>query len=155
MIENTNYVPTFYVMTGIIEALLRLREHEKNNKTFAPYVPILSYQIERVGFKWRPCRELAILTNKGFVCVSPETGAIKPTDKFDSLASQVLETEETEESYPPVEPTVYLGGRMSNAIGEEDINISEVYAWSSFERVGDTFELRRNYVEEFDMDREW
>jgi hypothetical protein len=131
-----NFIPTYFVMVAVIKALLRLRNMERNNETFPPWVPILSRQMERKcdysGYGcwescsiashkplWQPTGELKVLVDKGYATMDGRTGEVRPTKTFDFVAKQVLDdTQKGPSSYPPSE----LFCEVSNLNGHDPID---------------------------------
>jgi hypothetical protein len=97
------FTPSYFVMESLISNLLRIRKREAENLSFHHRsILVLSHQVERKwsehldGLCWSPIRELKVLVDKGLAYLNPETCEMTPTSSFDSLASQLLDSNDDE-----------------------------------------------------------
>lgn len=143
-------------MVNIIEALLRLREHSNNNRSFSPWVPVLSYQIERKwDGSWEATRELKYLADMDYVAVNPDTGEVKPTVDFDTLARIVFDDTSLPQHLIPETQTGFEMDRMV----DPDTNETLLGVLEYEHRYFDTDELGgiqlRSKVIEYDPADDW
>lgn len=152
---NSNYIPLYSIMINMIEALLRLREHQKNNRSLAPYVPVLSYQIDRNwDGSWVAARELKYLADMDYVMVNPDTGEVRPTVDFDTLANIVFDDTQLPQHLIPDTQTGYNMDQMIDTNAEETLGLLEYeHKYFDMDELGG-IQLRSRVIE-YDPGEDW